>query len=252
MVILSHNPNEATGFTHAGVFHADDVFSTAFLKRYFSLVRGRSFQVMRVPNWPPKDTLYNEGTIVYDIGMGKYDHHGETDFRDNGVPYAAFGKLWREFGYNYVSKLFRDMPAIDITWVSQKFDSVFIQGLDAVDNGTMPRADYPAQAMSISTLIANMNPSWEDDSAIGEEMCFCTAVSLAEEIMGITLERMAATAKARHIVVEALSATFNKGSIAVFERFCPWQEEILNGNHSSAEILLYISKHFRHSFFART
>ena len=37
--------------------------------------------------------------LVYDIGFGKYDHHQENRrVRKNGVPYAAFGLLWEEFG----------------------------------------------------------------------------------------------------------------------------------------------------------
>ncbi|MCM1214046.1 MAG: MYG1 family protein [Lachnospiraceae bacterium] len=239
MLKMTNDPMKATGITHAGVFHADDVFSTAFLMEYFTLVRGCPFRVMRLSNLPSKDH-YNSGAIVYDIGMGQFDHHGERVDRENGVPYAAFGKLWKEFGYSYVSKLFPDNSATDNSWIRQKFDSIFIQGIDAVDNGTMPLADYPAQAMSVSSVIANMNPSWEDDSPLAEQMCFCNAVRLAKEIMGITLDRLFATAKAKHRISKALSCVQNKGTILVLDKFCPWQEEIINGGHSAAENLLYI------------
>ena len=76
----------ANGFTHAGKFHADDVFATALLQILRPDIKiTRGFTV-------PDDF---DG-IVYDIGFGMFDHHQEPrEYRANGVPYAAFGLLWR-------------------------------------------------------------------------------------------------------------------------------------------------------------
>ena len=72
----------ANGFTHAGKFHADDVFATALLQILRPDIKiTRGFVV-------PDDF---DG-IVYDIGFGMFDHHQEPrEYRANGVPYAAFG-----------------------------------------------------------------------------------------------------------------------------------------------------------------
>ena len=77
----------AKAFTHSGNFHADDVMSSAFLKLVNpSIIIERGFSV-------PKDY---DG-IVFDIGLGEFDHHQvDNEIRENGIPYAAFGKLWRE------------------------------------------------------------------------------------------------------------------------------------------------------------
>ena len=74
----------ANGFTHAGKFHADDVFATALLQIIRPDIRiARGFVV-------PDDF---DG-IVYDIGFGMFDHHQEPrEYRANGIPYAAFGLL---------------------------------------------------------------------------------------------------------------------------------------------------------------
>ena len=79
----------ANGFTHAGKFHADDVFATALLQILRPDIRiTRGFVV-------PEDF---DG-IVYDIGFGMFDHHQEPrETRANGTPYAAFGLLWRVLG----------------------------------------------------------------------------------------------------------------------------------------------------------
>ena len=70
----------ANGFTHAGKFHADDVFATALLQILRPDIRiTRGFVV-------PEDF---DG-IVYDIGFGMFDHHQEPrETRANGIPYAA-------------------------------------------------------------------------------------------------------------------------------------------------------------------
>ena len=79
----------AKGFTHGGKFHADDVFSTALLQ-----ILRPDIQVTRgfvVPD--------DFDGIVYDVGGGMFDHHSEPrECRPNGVPYAAFGLLWRLLG----------------------------------------------------------------------------------------------------------------------------------------------------------
>ena len=61
----------ANGFTHAGKFHADDVFATALLQILRPDIKiTRGFVV-------PDDF---DG-IVYDIGFGMFDHHQEPRAR---------------------------------------------------------------------------------------------------------------------------------------------------------------------------
>ncbi len=66
----------ANGFTHAGKFHADDVFAPALLQIIRPDIRiTRGFVV-------PDDF---DG-IVYDIGFGMFDHHQEPrEYRANGT-----------------------------------------------------------------------------------------------------------------------------------------------------------------------
>lgn len=81
--------NIERGFTHGGGFHADDVFSSALLR-----ILNPQIEILR-GNVVPEEF---DG-IVYDIGRGKFDHHQQQKlYRENGIPYAAFGLLWKEFG----------------------------------------------------------------------------------------------------------------------------------------------------------
>ena len=73
-----------SAITHAGKFHADDVFCAALLT-YLN----PNIQIKRVFELPEE----YEG-IAFDIGNGLYDHHQKNSrVRENGIPYAAFGLL---------------------------------------------------------------------------------------------------------------------------------------------------------------
>lgn len=139
--------------THAGKFHADDVFSTALLR-----ILNPSIEIVRVQRIP-------EGYhwFAYDIGWGEFDHHQQNaPVRENGVPYAAFGLLWRTFGPQVLSG--RDVEA---------FDKHFVQPLDLDDNTCC--------GDPIAEIIGNFNPAW--DSSEPEDACFWQAVDFAQVIL---------------------------------------------------------------------
>lgn len=104
-------------YTHTGFFHADDLFSLALLR-----LLGVKSPLHRVTdeNLPPESSK----TLMFDIGLGRYDHHQfNKEHRANGSPYASFGLLWRDFGELLVTKSnFR------------LIDKYFIEPIDVSDN----------------------------------------------------------------------------------------------------------------------
>ena len=103
------------GLTHAGVFHADDVFATALLRTL-----NPHIEVVR-SNVVPRGF---DG-IVYDIGGGEFDHHArDARKRANGMPFSSFGLIWGK----YWSLLLCDDDAAE-------FDKDFVQPIDLADNG---------------------------------------------------------------------------------------------------------------------
>ena len=143
----------ANGFTHAGKFHADDVFATALLQILRPDIRiTRGFVV-------PEDF---DG-IVYDIGFGMFDHHQEPrETRANGTPYAAFGLLWRVLGPGLVGER-----------QARLIDENFIQPLDLNDN--------TGEQNSLCDAIGFFNPVW--DSKEDQDACFFKAVAVAKQIL---------------------------------------------------------------------
>lgn len=114
--------------THSSRFHADDVFGVATLmlllddgKTGIEVVRSREQEDV-----DRGDYVLDVGG-VYDPLKKKFDHHqqGGAGVRDNGIPYASFGLIWKEYG----AKLCGSKEASDI--VEQKL----VIPVDAMDNG---------------------------------------------------------------------------------------------------------------------
>lgn len=144
--------------THSTTFHADDVFSTAFME-----ILNPSAELIRTLNVSIFDNV--ENAIVYDIGLGKYDHHQkDAEVRPNGIKYAAFGLLWREFG----------------DWEQYPdFDEEFVQKIDEHDNGGRTFAISEMIRSFNMTMDENSDPDLKDDMYIAFE----TAVEIAKKYL---------------------------------------------------------------------
>ncbi len=122
--------------THAGNFHSDDVVATAILELYF-YDKGIKTKIVRTFN--PDEMGYTDDTpncVIYDIGLGQYDHHqiGDAakhciriDTNEDGTTverkYAAVGLIWKEIGKEMVGK-----------YADVIYDSI-IRPIDNHDNG---------------------------------------------------------------------------------------------------------------------
>ena len=121
---LTTQIDKANCITHSGRFHVDDVISTIFLSKIIDNVI-----LLRVPTIGNKDV---KNKIVYDIGLGEFDHHQKSrnGQRDNGIFYSSIGLLWRKFGKEYLKK-------IGVKYIAKTFeymDRELIQNIDAADN----------------------------------------------------------------------------------------------------------------------
>lgn len=179
--------------THGGKFHADDVFSSALLRIVFPGIEITRGYVV------PSDF---DG-IVFDIGGGAFDHHqSDAPVRENGVPYAAFGLLWREFG-----------PSLLGEEAAQHFDEVFIQPIDMDDN--------TGCGCQISAVIAAFNPGWDSDDSFDNR--FEKAIGIAEEILRQQLEAVLSRQRAAGYVQNAYDNAEDKRIICL-PRFAPWKD----------------------------
>ena len=181
----------ANGFTHAGKFHADDVFATALLQILRPDIKiTRGFVV-------PDDF---DG-IVYDIGFGMFDHHQEPrETRPNGIPYAAFGLLWQVLGPGLVGER-----------QARLIDENFIQPLDLNDN--------TGEQNSLCDAIGFFNPVW--DSKEDQDACFFKAVAVAKQILENQIESANAVNRADEKVQQAYKNS--RDGIVVLPCYLPWK-----------------------------
>ncbi len=110
--------------THNGSFHADDLFACATLKLIYpdaEIIRSRDEEIIKTG-----DIVLDVGN-VYDEKINRYDHHqkGGAGNHENGIPYAAFGLIWKHFG----TKLCNNQK------VWQKIKEKIVLPIDAIDNG---------------------------------------------------------------------------------------------------------------------
>ncbi|HYC34229.1 MAG TPA: MYG1 family protein [Candidatus Paceibacterota bacterium] len=161
-----------TVVTHNGSFHADDVFAIATLKIVlgdFKLIRSRDEEVMK-----PADIVVDTGRI-YDPLQLRFDHHqeGGAGARDNGIQYAAFGLVWKEFGEKVCGS----------KEIAERVDRAFVAVIDAHDNGMdlskALREDITD--FNVSGLISSFNPTFLEEE--NHDEIFLEMVDLAIRIL---------------------------------------------------------------------
>jgi uncharacterized UPF0160 family protein len=217
------NPS-LSAITHAGVFHADEVLGTAILEKAFGEVR-----LARVNNLPGG---LSDNVIVYDIGGGRFDHHQPdgNGIRENGVPYASAGLLWKEYGPSIVSS------STDSEWLMTYVDRVLIQGVDAADNGMVGFDTDPNKQLSFSRMIAGFNPEWDEEKDF--DNAFLEAVAFARTVLANVVKRGSALLRSREIVSEAIERS--EGGIMVLDEALPWQDAVAESNSPKAINLLFV------------
>lgn len=212
---FTNDPKECNLLTHAGVFHADDVLSTVILSEVLQdPVIMRTF---KVPAELP------EGAIVYDIGMGQYDHHQpDAQMRENGITYCSFGLLWNSgFGYQYLMKILPDADRVLLAaFVTRNVDKRFVQGVDARDNGQQIPKEVIAD---FSGLISFYNPSW--DSTDDENEAFKKACRIAKELLDRICINEYSKARAREEIY-FMSRFHHPEHVFIMDKFVPWQEHL--------------------------
>ncbi len=159
------------GITHNGVFHADDVLCSALLKKI-----NPNIKIIRTNDVFPY--LERKDYIIFDIGMGKYDHHQpleEKAKRPDGTPYCALGLLWKEIGKSYLLDiLYNSHSYISKIW--EYIDTNYIYKYDYTDNNGLYALDFED-----AYLIKKANPNFLENGT--DPSFFETALTIGDILL---------------------------------------------------------------------
>ena len=205
--------------THSGSFHADEVFAIAAL----TLLDG-SVEVVRTRD---AEAVANADLRIDvgfrdDPGTGDFDHH-QRDFaaaRDNGVRYASFGLVWREFG-----------PQIcdGDAEVADGVDATLVQPVDANDTGqALTRSLIDGvRPMTVNAIIGGFNPRWDETlTPEAERERFDAAVDLAKGILAREVASAASGRRAERIVRDAIAAAADP-RVVELPINAPWKQVLV-------------------------
>jgi uncharacterized UPF0160 family protein len=201
--------------THDGSFHADEVFAIAalgLLPENLEVVRTRDRAVLA-----EADLRVDVG-FSYDPSAGDFDHH-QRDFemvRDNGVGYASFGLVWREFGARICG---------GDEEVAEAVERSLVQAVDANDTGQQLTQSLieGVHPMTVNAVIGGFNARWDEDLTDAEEReRFDAAVELARGILAREIGFAAAGLRAVHLVRDAIAAAEDPRVVELSENV-PWK-----------------------------
>jgi uncharacterized UPF0160 family protein len=205
--------------THDGSFHADEVFAVAALG-----LLGEPVAVVRTRD----PEVFAEADRRVDVGFrddsstGDFDHH-QRDFdaaRANGVRYASFGLVWREFGTQICSG---DREVADAV------DETLVQAVDANDTGqqlTQSLIDG-VRPMTVNGIIGGFNARWDETLTLQQEReRFDAAVALAQGILAREVASAVSARRSQRIVREAIAGATNRRVVELPVNL-PWKQVLV-------------------------
>ena len=195
-----------TVITHSGSFHPDDVFAVATLqlhlgKENIRVIRTRDEETILQGDW-----VVDVGG-VYDELLQRFDHHQNgAPVRANGIPYAAFGLVWKHFG----EKVAGSKEAAD------SIEERIAQQIDAGDNGVTlyDINDHKVSPYELYNVVGTFRPVWGSDTT--DDEAFLQAVDFARELLVRTIAHSQASEQIKAMVQAGYEAAEEK-SVLVFE-----------------------------------
>jgi len=217
------NKSKKIIITHSGDFHTDDVFAVSVVALLLDK-RDEKYEIVRTRNLE----ITKSGDFIIDIG-GKnnaqenlFDHHqeGGAGERENGVPYSAFGLVWKKFG----EELCESVEAKNI------IDKRFGYPVDSADNGvnTFNQVTEDVFPYIIHNITSVFRPTWKEEleEKRNHDTAFTEYLETAKSILEREITHAKDEVEGGELVVGIYENTKDKRVIGIDEHY-PW-ENILN------------------------
>jgi len=195
-----------TVIVHSGTFHPDDVFAVATLqlhlgKENIEVIRTRNDEIISNGDW-----AVDVGG-VYDADAQRFDHHQNgAPVRDNGIPYAAFGLVWKHFGEEVAGS----------KSVADAIEERIAQPIDAGDNGVALHTlnELGVSPYELYNVVHSFRPAW--GSEMTNDEAFLQAVDFARGLLLRTIAHAKAGEKIKAVAQAGYEAAEDK-SILIFD-----------------------------------
>ena len=209
MNIFSKKP---TIVVHDGRFHADDIFACATLQ---ILLKGTGKIVRtRDPNIIAQADYVMDVGGIYDPAQKRFDHHqhGGAGVRENGIPYAAFGLVWKEYG-----AAISGAPEI-----AARVESVLVLPIDAGDNGITTFDSITGKPFPylIQSAFSSFMPTWKEGDITDAH--FLKLAGTAQAILEREITQARDYIEGDRELKKIYDAAPDK-RVLVFDRMYPWE-----------------------------
>ncbi len=202
--------------THSGTFHADELLAVAALEIMFAgapyeVVRSRDPEVIK-----SGDYVVDVGG-VYDPKTNRFDHHqhGGAGERPNGIPYSAFGLVWKHYGEKIAgSKAVAD--AVDKT-IGHPID----MGDNGMDYYKLVRLD--TEPLILQSVVGLFRPTWSEKASYDDR--FLELVAFLRRFLELTIKVERDKKEGEALVEAAYKAATDKRMI-ILDGSYPWQEAL--------------------------
>ncbi len=222
--------------THDSRFHADDIFAVATL----SLVFKGKIKVTRTRD----EKIINEGDIVLDVGniydedKKCFDHHQKegAGVRENGIPYASFGLIWKHYGRQLCT---------DKVW--QYIEKKIVQPIDAGDNGmsTFTVNEKPGVfPYIVPDMLYSFMPSWKEKFSYDDG--FFKAVEIVKQILEREIKRAEDSFQSEEIILKDYEKAEDKRIIILDKNYHFSDEDISRVLYDKPEVLYFIKYREEH------
>lgn len=202
--------------THDGKFHADDIFACATLELFLQ----KSVRIIRTRD----DDKISSADFVVDVGgvynptLKRFDHHMRegAGARANGIPYASFGLVWKEYGEAISGS----------SEIATRLDACLASPIDADDNA-YPYFELKGDVapFTLQGFLYQSRPTWRESEELYDK-AFLDLVVLAKKIILRQIKIEQDFLSAESIVEKAYADASDKRLIVLPEN-CPWQETLL-------------------------
>jgi uncharacterized UPF0160 family protein len=208
--------------THSGNFHPDDVLAVATLLLLYPDAKVCRTRDDKTINEKDREDIVLDVGLRYEPENLYFDHHqpGGAGKRENGIPYASFGLIWKHFG----SKLSGSERA------AKTIEEKLVWPVDAADNGmdTYKRFRTDMKPYVLDAAIVSFIQTWEEkEQGTAFDERFMDAVKFVQPILKREVIKSNSFIKGEHKVREAYESAEDK-RIIILDNAYSWKDIVKN------------------------